>query len=244
MRQTGWLLGGAAVLILGAATGSIALIADADGDADIQSSDRSAISAPIPASTLPPLPSTSTVAPTVPPTAPPPTPSTSDDRLASSSRLGYAGLGPIKLGMSYTDVERVGGVTLRQSDCPLVMTPDSGRGLDPVPGPYGGTITGFSAWTAFPITEPRTIDEIDILHPAIYTISGIHVGSTADDVRRTYANVKESNAGQDSDQRFWRALIITNPEGTAIEFMINPDGFVYSMSLGVNADIFANHRLC
>jgi hypothetical protein len=88
------------------------------------------------------------------------------------------------------------------------------------------------------------IDEIDILHPAISTISGIHVGSTVDDVRRTYSNNSEANSGQDTDGRFWRALIITNAEGTAIEFMINPDGFVYSMSLGVNARIFADHRLC
>jgi hypothetical protein len=244
MRRTGWLIGGAIAGLLGAVAAWVAIVDDSDGETEPT---RHAARAVTPAQLLPttlPLATRTTVATTEPPTAAL-APPTGDDRLSSNSRLGYAGLGPIKLGMSYPDVERVGQVTLRQTDCLLTIQPHEGSGLDPIPAPYGtGTITGLSAWGAFPITEPRVIDVIEVGHPAIYTISGIHVGSTADDVKRTYTNTVEAQYAWDADRRPLYSLTITNPEGRAVQFLLDADGVIVHMSVGLGQKIIEDHRLC
>jgi|SoiMethySBSTD1v2_1073268.scaffolds.fasta_scaffold23046_8 hypothetical protein len=245
MRRTGGFLGGALILVVGATVGSMLLLDDSDGGTERTKDAARAVTPTqeLP-TTLPPPPPT-TVAPTVPPTTSAPVPSTGDDRLSSNSRLGYAGLGPIKLGMTYADIERVGQVTVRQSVCPLMVTPSAGSGLDPISNPHGvGTITGFVAWVALPLTEPRVIDVIEVGHPAIFTISGIHVGSTADDVRRTYANVDDAAWGQYPDGRFEHVLTITNPEGRVVQFLVNPNGVVTWMTVALNKQIIEDHRKC
>jgi hypothetical protein len=146
--------------------------------------------------------------------------------------------------MSYADVERVGQVTIRQTDCPLVFVPKPGSGLDPIPGPYNGDmITGVGGWAAFPITDPRVIDVISVGHPDIFTISGIHVGSTADDVLRTYANVDAPPPAQVAPGQIVQILTITNPEGRVVQFFVE-NGLVSTMEVAMSRAILEGHRLC
>ena len=56
----------------------------------------------------------------------------------------------------------------------------------------------------------------------ISTISGIHIGSTRDDVHRTYANAVDLGPN---------TIRITNPEGRRITFVLDQDGVVVFMSL-------------
>ena len=244
MRRTVWVLGAALILVAGVTIGGVALLDDSDRETDGKRAARAvAPTEPLP-TTLPP-PAPTTVAPTVPPTTPPVAPSTGDDRLSSNSRLGYAGLGPIKLGMTFAEVERAGRVTIRQGECELVIEPNPGSGLDRIQHPdYGHMISGFGVGGSFPITESRVIDMIFVGHPSVFTISGIHVGSTADDVRRTYANVVERRVGQQPDGRFDIALTITSPEGRVVQFSVNPDGVVRGMTVAMSEEVIENHRLC
>ena len=81
-------------------------------------------------------------------------------------------------------------------------------------------------WPEYPFKQPNTIDEIDVWHPAIYTISGVHVGSTYDEVLRTYPAAVETILAQT-----YLHLTITTPEGRTIKFFFGPDRTVGSMSL-------------
>lgn len=161
-------------------------------------------------------------------------------------RLGYAGLGPIQLGMTFPDAQLAGQFSIRNSDggCVLVVEPDSNVGLELVRTPDGQLRSGLSVWPVFPQTDPRTIAEIGVGNPAIYTISGVHVGSTYDEVLRTYPNAVESTLGQDADGRYNLALTITNPEGRAIEFFFSTDRILRFMTLGLTYAVIEGHRKC
>ena len=58
------------------------------------------------------------------------------------------------------------------------------------------------------------IVQIGVNTPNISTISGIHVGSTRDQVFRTYPNATEGNDG---------LITITNQEGQGITFFVTGD---------------------
>ena len=161
-----------------------------------------------------------------------------EDRLSAASRLGFAGLGPIKLGMTLADAERAGDVTIVPGDCPWVLHPGSGSGLAPVVRSYG-TITGYTVW-AF----GGSIDEIDVSNPASFTISGVHVGSTADDVMRTYPGAVEKVIGQDPDGTAHLSLTITNPEGRVVVFFTETDRVVHAMTVALSAETIDGNAKC
>jgi hypothetical protein len=235
MRRAAWLIGAALILVVGVTVGGLALLDDsADEPRHTKHAARAVTpTEPLPTTVPPPPPPPTTVTATVPPTAPPAVQSNGDDRLSNNSRLGYAGLGPIKLGMTYADIERVGQVTVIERTCGLALRPHPGSGLEPIRGPYGGSGTGVGGAAAFPLTNPRTIEVILVLHPSIYTISGVHVGSTADDVRRTYSHVVERG----------NFLTITNSEGRAVQFILE-NGFVYEIDVGITLEAIEGQRLC
>ena len=107
---------------------------------------------------------TTTVAP------PPPTVPLGEDRLSVDSRLGYAGLGPIKLGMAFDDAVAAAQVTVQpDATCETTLhgAPDSG-------------VETITVW------GQSVIDTITVLHPGIQTISGIEVGDTRADVLAIY----------------------------------------------------------
>jgi hypothetical protein len=192
--------------------------------------DRTPSIAPATTEVLPTVPSTSIPSTTVPATTVP-TPSTppevtvppGEDRLSSSSRLGYAGLGPIKLGMEFDLAAaaaqvRVGEVT--GCEMSFYGAPDSGVNRVGVWGGPGSPITS-----------------IEIDDPAISTISGIHVGSSLDEVRSTYPG--STDFGPDRPG----TLFITNPEGRVIVFSA-VDGIVTHMSLAFDLESLARHAQC
>jgi len=96
-------------------------------------------------------------------------------RLTSESRLGYDGLGPIELGMTIAEAERAGHVATANTGCGLTFDPTSDAGLR-----YGDIHIADD--------DRGTIVGLDIDTSAIRTISGIHIGSTREDVHRTYGN--------------------------------------------------------
>ncbi len=161
-------------------------------------------------------------------------------------RLGYAGLGPIGLGMTFPDAQRAGNFTTRSTDggCVIVAEPDPSVGLEPIKTPSGQVYSGLSVWPAHPRTEPHVVAEISVGHPAIYTISGIHIGDTYDDVVRAYPNAVESIAGRDADGRSFLFLTITNPAGRAIEFFFGTDRILRHMNLGLTYAVINGHRTC
>ena len=157
-----------------------------------------------------------------------------DDRLSAASRLGYTGLGPIKLGMPFAEVESAGQVTMRRTltSCPvssLVPGPNSGLQQIPFTALYG-------VWIApsYPLSEPFTVDAIDVTDPAIFTLSGVHVGSSYDDVLRTYPSAVEAPIDIGNKIGPYSVVLrITNPEGRTITFYFDPERNLKLMSLGL-----------
>lgn len=175
-----------------------------------------------------------------------------DFGLTEESRLGYAGLGPIQLGMTLDDAARAGLVSFRVRDCSHAMDPGAGSGLDPIPelrltnvggrfvsSPTGQTVSGLEV-----LSDGNVIDGIHIETPEVLTISGIHVGSSADDVRETYANVVERQYEHLPDGSGRQALIITNPEGRQVYFNVDADSRVSSMGVTVSAAASEGHSRC
>jgi len=164
------------------------------------------------------------------------------DSLSASSLLGYEGLGPIKLGMTFTEIEVAGQVRIRSANsaCPIYsLVPTANSGLEPRPGTDH---YGVGVWAAYPFTEPPRIDEIDITDPAIHTISGVHIGNTYDEVLRTYPFAIET--GVETDQGALARLAITNPEGRTITFYFALDRTLDLMSLGLTPTTVEDHAQC
>jgi hypothetical protein len=134
-----------------------------------------------------------------------------EDRLTSASRLGDAGLGPIKIGMTIDEAERVGQLPTANTGCGLTFDPASDTGLR-----YGDIHVFDNA--------DGTISGLDISTPAISTISGVHVGSTRDDVHRTYPAAVDLGPS---------TIRITNPEGREITFVLDRDGVVLLIVLKI-----------
>ena len=199
-----WIVALAVVVGLIAAAIAVAVASDSGSD---QSNGPSKSPATTP-STLTPTTTTTTTVPTTTTTTLAP----GEDRLSSASRLGYAGLGPVKLGMTFSEAESAGHVTITNAVCGFVVTPGPDSGLAPVQVSGGDTITGFNVWPSFPYGSSSTIVQIDVGNPATYTIYGVHVGSTYDDVLRIYPGAVES-------KDVWLTLTITSAEGRVIRVL-------------------------
>jgi hypothetical protein len=149
-----------------------------------------------------------------------------EERLTAESRLGYAGLGPITLGMSKAGAERSGRMTIEPSDggCSFTVTPEAGSGLG------AGDV---SVWFG------DGVGVITVNHPAIRTISGVHVGSTADDVFRTYSNAVEAPEGGG-----YSVITITSADGRFINFYVDPGRLVTGMLLSRDPDVLEGWSRC
>ena len=120
--------------------------------------------------------------------------------------------------MTFPEAETAGHVTIRLpavENCTIynVVPASGGDPAPPVTNPDGSVRHGITVWSSYPFTDPYTIDEIEVANPAIYTISGIHVGSTFDEFRATYPNAVERIEGGGPNGAVYRSLRITNPEG-------------------------------
>jgi hypothetical protein len=188
----------------------------------------------------PPIPNATPVAPSTVPTVP-------QSIVAPHAwRLGYAGLGPIQLGMTFPVAQLAGGLGIRVADggCSFLVDLDASLGVEPVRSPGGQLNSGLSIWPTFPFSDPRIIAEIGVANPAFYTISGVHVGSTYDEVLRTYPNAEETILGREPDGRAHVALTIRNAEGRIIEFAFNLDRILRFMILGLTQADIESHRNC
>jgi hypothetical protein len=176
-RRHGRLLAFATAMAIGiAAVGAGVFVATGDSDprVDIRATRPSSI--PTTAATA------ETTAPTT--TSEPVAPNPAAAGPFDSFRLGYEGLGPIKLGMTLEEASAASGAE-------LVLV--NGVNCDPVPNDSAMVVghyrnEGEQLW--FGVADSRIVS-IATKNPLFSTISGIHVGSTRADVLRTYANAKD-----------------------------------------------------
>ena len=147
----------------------------------------------------------------------------SEERLTSESRLGYAGLGPLALGSSFEDVKQDGRIEIEQLTCGYMVVPVGDSGL----GPHD-----VGLW----FDEGLAV--ITIHTPAVSTISGVHVGSTDDEVFRTYANAVETSDPHSPH------ITITSADGRYITFYLGADRTVQQMMLARNPDVVENWARC
>ena len=166
-----------------------------------------------------------------------------EDRLSAASRLGYAGLGPIKLGMTFAEAERAGQAMIghKTTGCPIYeLRPGPNSGL----APNANGFYGISVEPQSPFSSADPIELIGVGDAAIYTISGIHVGSTYDDVLRTYPSAVETIEGGGPNGDVYLRLTITNPEGRTIAFHLSPERVVTGMDLGLTPLTADHHAAC
>jgi len=149
-------------------------------------------------------------------------PEIKEARLTSASRLGYEGLGPIKLGMSIDDAERAGQAATANTGCALTFDPAPDTGL------RYGDVHLFD-------DDVGAIVGLNVTTPAISTISGIHIGSTRDEVHRTYANAVDVDA---------ETVRIENPQGRRITFYVGRNGIVSGMTLHASGPAPGINPLC
>ena len=105
-RRTAWLVGLGLVALCALSFGITFVVANEDGD------DASDATTTTPSSTAV---ATET--------------GTERSRLTSASRLGYDGLGPIKLGMTVAEAERAGATPTANTGCGLTFDPEPDTGL-------------------------------------------------------------------------------------------------------------------
>jgi hypothetical protein len=145
------------------------------------------------------------------------------DVLSSASQLGYAGLGPIVLGRPLSDAEGIGGFATVPSDggCLWRVVPSMESGLS------DGDVSGAGS-----------VDVVYVRSPAIKTISGVGVGSSREDVLRTYPSAVDDRSYS------LPAMTITNPEGRQVGFFFGADDRVQSMWAALSAEIHKGHSRC
>jgi hypothetical protein len=153
----------------------------------------------------------STTVPTTnaPATTPPPsgsTPAETDDRLSPASRLGYAGLGPVELGMTLAEASQAAGTPIEHHP-PSSCNPEGTAYADTVWPPAAG-----APFVEFGVSDDRIVT-VQVFDPSVYTLSGIHIGSTEADVLGAYPNAQ---IGRGIYQN--RAVRITDAQGREIVF--------------------------
>ena len=120
-----------------------------------------------------PAPRTTTPA-TVSSTVAKPATTVAPESLDSASRLRVDGIGPIRIGMTLEQVRAASGVKMSRSEGGVCV---------------GYRTDGAPAGLAFTAVEgSNRLDFVSVSEPSIATVSGIRVGSTVADVRRTYGD--------------------------------------------------------
>lgn len=155
------------------------------------------------------LPTTTTTLNTVVSTAPP-APSIGP---LDAFRLGYEGLGPIKLGMTLTEASRASGADIELIGPGSPCGEAHGAVTAVVVGHYDRE--GSQIWFA---VRDGVIVAVRTKNPSISTISGIGVGSTSTRVQDTYPN-DEPARGMHGNA----VLRVTGPQGQIINFYFDAD---------------------
>jgi hypothetical protein len=199
-RQRPRRIAGAAAVVLALVAGVAVIVTRDDG---------SGRSVSVPPATQPEgsttvAPTTSTPATTTPP--PTSTPAATDDRLSSTSRLGYAGLGPITLGMTLAEASQAAGTPIAHHP-PGSCNAEGTAYADAVWPPAAG-----APFVVFGVSDDRIVT-VRVFDPSVYTLSGIRIGSTEADVLSTYPNAQ---IGRGIYQN--RAVRITDAQGREIVF--------------------------
>jgi hypothetical protein len=169
--------------MLGTAIAAVAatagIVIAADGDSPQAANSPSTTEVPLTAPTT----ITTANAPTT-TTAPTATTAQSVAGPFDAFRLGFEGLGPIKLGMTLEEASRAGGAQ-------LVLVNDAN--CDPVRND-SAMVTGYyrdeGAQLWFGISDGKIVS-IFTKNPVFLTIAGIHVGDTRSDVLRAYPKAED-----------------------------------------------------
>lgn len=210
---------GALVFVVGliAVALAVALTSDSGNQQSTSPSTNPVVVTTTGAPTTSTQPATTTEPPTTTAQTAPPTPA-GEDRLSSASRLGYAGLGPIKLGMAFDDAVAAAHVTVKPDPtCDITLYGEPGSGVSSI------TVWGLS-----------TIDTVTVSQPGIRTISGVQVGSARDEVLRTYPAAVADGP----------SLVITGPDGHIIVFVFTGAGTMESMTLSTSQETLDIHAMC
>ncbi len=159
------------------------------------------------------------------------------DQLSRASRLGYAGLGPVTLGMTLTEASRAAGTPIAHHGPQQCNSQGSAYADEIWPSMVGG-----APFVFFGVRDDRIVT-IAIYDSAIFTISGVHVGSTEAEVLSTYPNAQVVRGMYGT-----RVVRITNAEGRDISFIEGvqieePPGTVGLIVLSLNRSV-ANVGFC
>lgn len=127
------------------------------------------------------------------------------ERLSLDSRLGYAGLGPIRWGMTPAEVEAAGGREFATNEqCATGWWPDLVLSEEEHFEGVGALLDG----------DGRIV-QITISRPGVSTISGIQVGSTEDEVRATYPSAFDAVGAYQVP-----TLVLSHPDGRTLVFFL------------------------
>ncbi len=172
-RPVGRLLTGVAVVLVIA--GALALTLPDDGNRPVRSEAAgttdltvTTVSEPATNSTNP-APATTTPAP-----ATTLSPTTLPERLGPGSRLRVDGVGPVRIGMTLDQARAASGLAMVHGEAGVCVDYQTD-------GPPAGL--SFSA-----VEGSQRLDFVGVSEPSIATVSGIRVGSTLAEVRRTYGD--------------------------------------------------------
>jgi hypothetical protein len=115
------------------------------------------------------------------------------------AQLRIDGLGPVAIGMSFEEARRLAGVPLTLNDGPYcdALRPE-------------GALSGVSLTDTDESPGAPRIDLIFVTSPSVATLSGIRVGSSADDVRQAYGGSLETR-GDDGSGRYWLLYRASDP---------------------------------
>jgi hypothetical protein len=209
-----------AIALLALVVGSVAIVVRSSGDGNTRVVAPGSTESSVPTTTSPTTTTTppTTTAPTT--TVPPVTTAPTPAGLTAASKLGYAGLGPILLGM---DLD----AAIAAAQIPLAEPTGCAQGLG---GPPLVGSDSIGLWAT-----GHTIDTIEVYDPSISTISGIHVGSTRDEVLAAYPTADATGLPD--------SIWITNPEQRTIQFSLSDDTVV-AMILSVNRQTIEQHAAC
>lgn len=183
-----------------------------------------------PATTAPESPTTvPEAAPTTtrPDTTVPKPATTADASITSASRLRVDGIGPVRIGMTLEQARAVSGLTMPHSEGGVCV---------------GYQTDGAPAGVAFTAVEgSNRLDFVSVSQPSIATVSGIRVGSTVAEVRRTYGDALKGSV-----QDGWGRLVFraTDPalDRFAMAFLFS-DGKVAGIWSGLRT-IVERDEIC